>query len=319
MTHLTLSWHLKYNAKSFQKATLIAYFSSVKQISCSRHTGIAVSSLRALDTDTDWHLTASWHIFVWHLHWVFYWSSIYTLLIFSPPRGHKLSDCLADIWRGLSSWYLTFLPTGPSWLPTAAWPWYTSSMNWTLKYSTPSWQRWDFIRHIKHAGAKLIVSFERKSKCRMGSTPGHMEVLVEVNYWSGKLFDVVLWGPTAGNVCQLKAFMLSSDVAWLLIASAMDSGSKHLEIDVCTSLLLLTWEETVDGETGILSIFRLSPPNPIDVGSIHPSVGSQDDFQDVVHDLQALCGLLLDTYGTSRIDGICATNPFLGSCFVFRA
>lgn len=59
---------------------------------------------------------------------------------------------------------------------------------------------------------KWIVSFDRESKWCMESTPGYREVSVQVNYWLGKLFDVVLWGPAASHFCQLKAFMICSDV-----------------------------------------------------------------------------------------------------------
>lgn len=87
------------------------------------------------------------------LNRVFYRSCVKPVLIFSSPRGHKWSDCLAGIWRGQSSWYLTFLPTGPSRLSTVAGPQDSGSrMNWTLKHSAPRWQCRGFIRHIKHAG-----------------------------------------------------------------------------------------------------------------------------------------------------------------------
>lgn len=117
-------------------------------------------------------------------------------------------------------------------------------MNWTLKYSPPSWQRQDFIRLIKHArGVKLIVSFDRESKWCIESTSGYRELSVKVNYRLRKLFDVVLWGHTSSHVCQLKAFVICVDVDSKMssVCYCMDFSSKHLDINVYTSLSLPTW------------------------------------------------------------------------------
>lgn len=102
-----------------------------------------------------------------------FWIGSFTdpVLIFSSPQGHKLSDCLAGICRGQSSWYLTFLPTSPAWLSAVAWPRDSGrNMNWTLKYSAPCWQWQSFMRHKTNRDVRLTAAFDRDNKWCMGST-----------------------------------------------------------------------------------------------------------------------------------------------------
>ena len=134
-------------------------------------------------------------------------------LIFSSPRGPKLSDCLADIWRGPSGWYLTFLTTGPSWLSTIAQLQHRSSiMNWTLNYSTRVDRANIILDLYKACGAvKLIFLIWLREQMVKGSYTWIQGCAMGVNYWLWKLCDVtVLCWPTASHVCQVKAFMICS-------------------------------------------------------------------------------------------------------------
>lgn len=70
---------------------------------------VASVALRLVTLVSGWHLASSRLWFVWHfelgLSRILFW-------YFSSPPGHRWSDCLAGIWCGQRSWYLTFLPTG---------------------------------------------------------------------------------------------------------------------------------------------------------------------------------------------------------------
>lgn len=89
------------------------------------------------------------------LNRVFYRSCAPPVLIFLlTSGGHKWSDCLVGIWRGRSSWFLTFLPPGPSRLsncgPALA-LWQPDELK-LLNIPLPADSAGVFIGPIKHAG-----------------------------------------------------------------------------------------------------------------------------------------------------------------------
>lgn len=159
-------------------------------------------------------LSEYWHTDLWLASHFIQHIPVWHFALALPQILHVYSFDFLLTWKSqmirLPCWHLAWSDTWPFYqlvppgfqlLPSLGYT--SSSMTWTLKYSAHSWQSRDFIRHIKHA-----VSFDRKSKWCMESTPGHKEVSVEVNYWLGKAvarWDLLRFSP-------LKTVMSCSEV-----------------------------------------------------------------------------------------------------------